>query len=342
MSLPSKLLTELPENIALSDERPFESIRFTSPVNGPKILITAAVHGNETCGTFAIKRICEALESGELKLQRGTLTLIPVTNPKAYRLRRRAGDRNLNRRLAPTETPTQYEDHIANWLCPILAEHDGLLDLHSFQTGDMPFALFGPANNQDKLEPFSQAETEEALVQRLGCSRFVYGWLDTYAKGIARRTQEVLAGRFSASDVDIDSAYGIGTTEYMRSKGGWAITLECGQHEDITGRDVAYQAIINTLLLTGLITGDAPQPAQGAQVLGLFDVFDRFDQGDYFANSWKSFDAIAKGELIGTRADGSTLVADQDCFIVFPNTKSQPGQEWFYLARAGGRLGKDA
>ena len=179
MSLPSPALTSLPEDIPLADERPFEAIRFTSPFPGPRILITAAVHGNETHGTFAINRLKDQIEAGDIKLMRGSLTMIPVTNPKAYRLRRRMGDRNLNRRLAPTALPTQYEDHIANWLCPILAEHDGLLDLHSFQTGDMPFALFGPENNQKELEPFEQADLEEALVQRLGCSRYVYGWLDT-------------------------------------------------------------------------------------------------------------------------------------------------------------------
>ena len=338
MSLPSKALTLLPEQIPLQDERPFQALRFVSPRAGPRLIITAAVHGNETCGTFALKRLAQQIEEGEIKLLRGALTLVPVTNPKAYRLQRRAGDRNLNRRLAPTKNPEQYEDHLGNWLCPLLAEHDGLLDLHSFQSGDRAFALFGPANNSNKLEPFAQAETEEALVQRLGCNRFVYGWLDTYAKGIARRAQEVKAGRFSASSVDTDTAYGVGTTEYMRSTGGWAITLECGQHDDVGGREVAYRAIMNTLVYAGMVVGEAPKPVAEFEVLGLYDVFDRFHPDDQFAQAWKSFDAIPTGSLIGTRASGSALRAEQDCFIVFPNSKSQPGQEWFYLARAGGRL----
>ncbi len=339
MSLPSAQLTALPEHIPLAQERPFQAIRFKSPLPGPYILVTAAVHGNETAGTFAIYRLIEQIERGEIKLQGGALTLIPVTNPKAYRLQRRAGDRNLNRRLTPVDQPEQYEDHVANWLCPILAEHDGLLDLHTFQSGDQPFALFGPANNQGPLEPFAQAAIEESIVQRLGCSRFVYGWLDTYAKGIERRAKEVEAGRFDAKNVDIDAMYGVGTTEYMRSKGGWALTLECGQHDDIQGREVAYQAIINTLILTGLIAGDAPAPAKDPQVLGLYNVFDRFHENDTFARPWKSFDSIAQGALIATRADGTAISAEQDCLIVFPNMKSQPGQEWFYLAHKGGRLG---
>jgi predicted deacylase len=340
MSLPSSLLTSLPEQLALDQERPFEAIRLQSPLKGPRLIVTAAVHGNETCGTFAIKRLVEQFEQGELKLKCGAVTFVPVTNPKAYRLQRRNGDRNLNRRLIPTDTPAQYEDHIANWLCPLLAEHDGLLDLHSFQSGTQPFALFGPKNNTEVLEPFAHADIEEALVQRLGCSRFVYGWLDTYAKGIDRRAAQVNAGRFNAKEVDVDSRYGIGTTEYMRSTGGWSITLECGQHDDPSGREVAYQAILNTLIYLGLIEGTPPRPAKDFQVLGLYDVYDRFDMNDTFAKTWKSFDPIAQGEVIGTRADGTVLRAQQDCFIVFPNIKSQPGQEWFYLARSGGRLGR--
>lgn len=339
MSLPSAQLTSMPEQVSLDLERPFQAIRLESPLKGPRLIVTAAVHGNETCGTFAIERIVKEFQEGSLKLKRGAVTFVPVTNPKAYRLQRRNGDRNLNRRLIPTDTPVQYEDHIANWLCPLLAEHDGLLDLHSFQSGDQPFALFGPKNNNDSLEPFAQAEIEEALVQRLGCSRFVYGWLETYAKGIQRRAEQVKAGRFNAKDVDVDTRYGIGTTEYMRSTGGWSITLECSQHDDPGGREVAYQAIINTMIYLGLIEGSTPPVARDVQVLGLYDVYDRFDLNDSFAKVWKSFDPIAKGEVIGTRADGTVLRAEQDCLIVFPNIKSQPGQEWFYLARAGGRLG---
>lgn len=338
MSLPSSLLTALPEQLPLDQERPFQAIRLQSPLKGTRLIVTAAVHGNETCGTFAIERLIQQFEHGELKLKCGALTLVPVTNPKAYRLKRRNGDRNLNRRLIPTDAPIQYEDHIANWLCPLLAEHDGLLDLHSFQSGDQAFALFGPKNNREALEPFTHAEIEEALVQRLGCSRFVYGWLDTYAKGIHRRAAEVKAGRFDAKEVDIDTRYGIGTTEYMRSVGGWSLTLECSQHDDTGGREVAYQAILNTLIYLGMIEGTPPQPATDTQVLGLYDVYDRFHLDDTFAKQWKSFDPISQGEVIGTRADGTAIHAEQDSFIVFPNIKSQPGQEWFYLARAGGRL----
>jgi hypothetical protein len=32
------------------------------------------------------------------------------------------------------------------------------------------------------------------------------------------------------------------------------------------------------------------------------------------------------------------VLADSDGYVVFPNPKALPGQEWFYLARASARV----
>ena len=337
--LPNASQRALAEQLPIEEELAFHVLRFQSPRPGPRLIVTAAVHGNETHGSFAIQRIVQQLISGELHLLCGQLSLVPVTNPKAWRLQRRQGDRNLNRRLMPCAEPLDYEDHIANWLCPLLKEHDGLLDLHSFQSGDQAFALFGPSNNQSDLEPFALADQEEAIALRLGCKRYVYGWLDTYAKGMARRARELEEGLIVQASVNTDPSYGIGTTEYMRSVGGWAITLECGQHDDPSGREIAYEAIVNTMKCLGMLAGPKPQAVARPEVMGLFDVFDRYDIHDSFTKDWKSFDAIKQGELIGKRASGAMIYAPEDAYVIFPNSKAQPGQEWFYLARPGGRLG---
>ncbi|MBC8070204.1 MAG: succinylglutamate desuccinylase/aspartoacylase family protein [Deltaproteobacteria bacterium] len=132
---------------------PFKAVSYASPNPGPKLIVLGAVHGNETCGTRAIETVIEAIDAGDLRLQAGRLTLVPVTNPLAYAERRRAGDRNLNRKLGATTTPMEYEDHVANWLCPLLAEHEVLLDLHSFKSPGMPFAFIGPGDNAGPIEP---------------------------------------------------------------------------------------------------------------------------------------------------------------------------------------------
>ena len=58
--------------------------------------------------------------------------------------------------------------------------------------------------------------------------------------------------------------------------------------------------------------------------------------------AWKSFDRVAAGERIGTRADGTAVVAPFDGVVVFPNADAQVGQEWFYLARESDRCGDGA
>lgn len=339
---PSATQCALPEDLPFGQELPLQSIRLESMVAGPRLIVTAAVHGNETHGTHAMRRLLEDFGNGELRLLRGRLTLVPIANPKAWRLKRRHGDRNLNRRLLPCEHPRSYEDSVANWLCPLLAGHEGLLDLHSFQSGDAPFALFGPQNNCGPLEPFALAEVEEEVALRLGCERFVHGWLQTYAEGMRRRAdwlESIRPDPDTRRGVDIDPLYGVGTTEYMRRCGGWAITLECGEHEDPEGRHRAYRAIVHTLAYFRMIDAPSPIVASNPSVLGLYTVVDRFHDGDWFARPWRSFDPVQAGERIGTRANGDAVVADRDAFIIFPNARSRPGQEWFYLARKDARLG---
>jgi predicted deacylase len=108
--------------------------QFAALHSGPRLIVLGAVHGNETCGTLGIQRILGELDSGTLQITRGTVTFVPITNPLAYAKQQRAGDRNLNRNLRPSDKPQDYEDHIANVLCPLLAAHEVLLDLHSFHT----------------------------------------------------------------------------------------------------------------------------------------------------------------------------------------------------------------
>lgn len=341
------------------------------------------VHGNETAGPNAIRQILAEFDAGLRRLERGVLTFVPVANPVAWALNRREGDRNLNRDFRPAISPETVEDRIAGRLAPILAQHDVLVDLHTFSAPGEAFVFFGPANNQDELEPFARAEEEERLAQAIGPRRLVHGWLSAYAKGVRRRH-------------DGSIAYGVGTTEYMRAHGGYAVTVECGQHLDPNAPAVARTAIDNALALLQMgglpidpitaastahtggsggtvetaqdtivrsgskdgrpdamadtqtmhahtISGDGRQTrtvtdgVRTLELIELFDVFDRHDTEDQFVKTWRSFDRVAAGEVIARRADGSTLTAPEDGYVVFPNPGTPPGKEWFYFARPGRR-----
>ncbi|HPP83970.1 MAG TPA: succinylglutamate desuccinylase/aspartoacylase family protein [Rubrivivax sp.] len=307
--------------------------RYAALEAGPRLIVTGAVHGNETAGTRGIERVRAEIEAGEFDIVRGAVSFVAVTNPLAYVRCRREGERNLNRRLQPTATPQDNEDRIANLLCPLLAAHDVLLDLHSFRSPGQPFALRGPADNRGTLEPFAHEQAEARLAAHLGVTRIVDGWLDAYAEGVARRRERAL----TPGAVHEDPAYGVGSTEYMRSVGGCAVTLECGQHDDAGAPEVARHAIRQALALLGI--ADLPlAPARGPfECLTLAAVVDRHAEGDRFVRSWRSFDVLAAGEPIARRADGSEVRAPAAGYIVFPDHGARPGHEWFYLARPSTR-----
>ncbi|PRC94836.1 succinylglutamate desuccinylase/aspartoacylase domain-containing protein [Solimicrobium silvestre] len=322
-------------NVPTHHSHYFKSSTYTAPKSGPAIIITGAVHGNETCGTQAILRVMHEIETGQLQIKAGMVTFVPIANPLAYQRGERNGERNLNRKLIPTSEPAQFEDYVVNWLCPLLAQHDVLLDLHSFRSAGQPFVLIGPENNSGALEPFQYAEKEHALAIRLGVRRMVDGWLSTYADGVARR--KAAATATTAAAPNHDPQFGIGTTEYMRSMGGYALTLECGQHSDASAPEVAYQAILNTLRHMEVLTGEAPQPAPKIEAIRMVEVVDKCHPDDSFSRPWCSFDALKKGDIIGSSHNGTPVLAAFDGYILFPSAQAEAGEEWFYLAKASSR-----
>jgi len=314
--------------MTVASELHFKSVNYTGQGKGPRLIIMGAVHGNETAGTKGITRVMEQLDKGELRILNGSVTFVPVANPLAYAKGERSGDRNLNRDLFPKDDPKDFEDRIANWLCPLLASHDVLLDLHSFNAQSQPFVMVGPRNNEGPLEPFKHEEKERALARILGVKRFVDGWLRTYGDGVQRRMRDT-------SELQTVLRYGVGTTEFMRTTGGYALTLECGQHADPQAPEVAYRAIMNTLAHLGLIDAPAPAPIarEEMEYLSMMEVHDKLHDDDHFSRVWASFDRVSAGEEIGRRADGTPVLAPFDAIILFPDTGAKANNEWYYLAR---------
>ncbi|RYZ12624.1 MAG: succinylglutamate desuccinylase [Comamonadaceae bacterium] len=296
---------------------------------GPRLIVLGGVHGNETCGTAGIERVHAEIEGGALQLARGTLTLVPVANPLARRLKRREGERNLNRSFRPDMAGGDYEGELTRRLCPLLASHDVLLDLHSFQSRGDAFAMIGPRDNDGALEPFARAAEEGRLARHLCTGRVVEGWLDIYAEGLRRRGRPLDEKAL---------AFGWGTNEYMRSQGGYGVTLECGQHDDPAAPEVAHRAIHAALRVLGMVE-EAPEHADESagvpphpELLRLRSVTDRLDAGDRLVREWATFDRVKAGEPIGVRHGGEVVNAPGDGFIVFPNAEATPGTEWFYFA----------
>lgn len=285
---------------------------------GPSLIVLGAVHGNEVCGAHALARAVGELLLGQIQLRRGRLTLVPVCNARAFVQHTREGERNLNRRFVPRAEPLDHEDRVTRQLAPLLAAHEALLDLHSFHTPGAPFAMVGPRNNSGPREPFARAAEEMALARATGAPNVIEGWLEIYDR----------AARARGEPLDDE---GIGTNEYLRSQGGYAVTLECGQHDDPAAIEVAHRALLGALRLLDMADVPAPEPFAG-RATRLKDVVLRESPGDELARPWRSFDAVQAGELIAVRGNGQPVVAPYDGCVLFPFPESEVGQELFYLA----------
>ena len=289
-----------------------QSVSFTSLEPGARLLILGAVHGDEKCGAYAIRRVLKEFEDGSLVIERGSVTFVPVCNPRAFDADVRFIDRNLNRYLVPQEKPDCYEAQLGNILCPLLEKCDVLLDLHSYTAGGAPFVFVG--------EPDTR---EHEFANCLGATVALTGWQTAYAA----------SGRKNES---ADPNESIGTTEYARKFGAIGTTLECGQHKDDFSVVVAYRAIHSALRFLGLVSGGASGQKTATKLIEVKKVFYRGDGGS-FAKPWKHLEPVKKGEVIAQDENNQPVTVPDDGYLVLPHADTSPGTEWFYWgqARAG-------
>lgn len=87
---------------------------------GPTVLLQAGIHGDEIAGVHALE---ELLEDG-LRPDRGRILVIPVMNPPAYRLQKRAseGGLDLNRCFPGDAEHARYEPRIAASIMALIDE----------------------------------------------------------------------------------------------------------------------------------------------------------------------------------------------------------------------------
>lgn len=97
--------------------------------NGPKLLITAGVHGDEYEGMEAIRKLIDAIDSKELQ---GHLTLVPVINESAFALRSRTGKDGLDlARTCPGNMKGSITERVACQLSQLIQDSDYYIDLHT-------------------------------------------------------------------------------------------------------------------------------------------------------------------------------------------------------------------
>jgi predicted deacylase len=115
----------------VSEEMPsHELFEFNGKEDGPTSIILVGVHGNETCGVEALKKILPSLQ-----IERGRV-FIGYGNPHAIQQNVRSTEANLNRMFKPDDMLSEsekasYEYGRAQFLKQYLEQADALLDVHS-------------------------------------------------------------------------------------------------------------------------------------------------------------------------------------------------------------------
>lgn len=275
---------------------------YKGAADGPVFLVTAAVHGNEKCGTAAIGRLAMEIEAGLVSIVKGTLVCVPVCNPRAYDLHKRQTEANLNRVMIRHTAPALYEEHLANALADIIDGCDVMLDLHSYSSGVRPFLFLD-----------TDTPAHRAYAQALGIPFWITGWDDLYADA-----QDLNAGD---------------TMTYAKSAGKLGLLVECGQHEDPAAILHGYHALRRALAHIGLTApyniGDTAAP----QINRLTKIVTKEKPGR-FTKPWQHLDPVRKGESVIAYDDGATLDAPEDGVVIMPAPLADEGSEWIYFGTA--------
>ncbi|MDG2256772.1 MAG: M14 family metallopeptidase [Opitutaceae bacterium] len=97
--------------------------------DGPNLLITAGIHGDEYEGMVAIRKLIGSIDNNNL---RGRLTLVPVVNESAFALRSRTGEDELDlARTCPGKDDGTTTERVAHELSQLIEDSDYYIDLHT-------------------------------------------------------------------------------------------------------------------------------------------------------------------------------------------------------------------
>lgn len=221
---------------------------FTSNRPGPRVLITAGVHGDEYIPMLAVRELIRRLEIEEdlRRGLRGTLTLVPVVNESAFRLGRRCGEDGLDlARTCPGRRDGSPTERTADALSRLIWDCDFYADLHTGGTEFCVWPLAGYVLHADS----SVLERQRGMARAFGLP-LVWG---TWA-GLEGRSLSV------ARDARVPAIY----VEYFGGAGesvgpgigNWAIQPDRSSLEQPGQDHPLVSGCLNLLRHVGALEGD--------------------------------------------------------------------------------------
>lgn len=206
---------------------------FDSGVPGPRVMVSALVHGNELCGAWTVLGLLQAgvrPVRGALTLAWCNLAAFDRFDPRHHDASRFV-DEDMNRQWMPeriADGRTRERRRVAA-LRPFVEASDWLLDLHSMHEPGPALALVGlqPRN----LALARQMRAPEHVVVDAG-----------HQDGVRMRD----FGRFGAADAQHPDTR--------------SLLIECGFHGDPASVVVARDQCVRFLDLAGTLPRDAAEP----------------------------------------------------------------------------------
>jgi predicted deacylase len=285
--------------------------RFDSGRAGPRVLVTALVHGNEICGAIAL----DWLFRRKFRPARGSLALA-FCNVVAYRHfdpeapgDSRFMDEDFNRVWSPERLGgkgNSAELRRARELVPVVAAADLLLDIHSMQHKTPALAISGPL------------EKGRRLAREVGFPALVVSD-EGHAGG--RRMRDYGAFGDPAEPQN-------------------ALLVECGQHWERASEAVAKETLVRFLARAGIappgwaarhLPKRKPAPQRIIEVTHAVTIKSPEFR---FAADYRGLEVIPKkGSVLGHDGDAPVKTPYDDCVLIMPSRRLQPGQTAVRLGR---------
>jgi predicted deacylase len=203
----------------------FKTYRRKGVADGPHVLVTAGIHGDEHEGVVALQK----LAADPFGLDAGCLTIVPIVNESAYADGCRMGSDGLDlARVFPGDSAGSHTERIAASLSRLIATTDLYIDLHS---GGMRLVM-------EPLVGYMLVSGDEVVARQRAMAR-AFGLSTVWG------TSQDLPGRSLsvARDAGVAAIY----AEYL---GGGRCSDE--------GVNAYHQGCLNVLAWAGMIPGSVP------------------------------------------------------------------------------------
>jgi len=265
-------------------------IQISAPNPGDHVVIVGATHGNEPSGVKAMVQLHQALESGEIRIKKGRISLL-LGNPQAYERDVRYVDGDLNRAFDGQKRST-VEGQRALEIKRFFEDSEDIqavLDLHSVSIGDFKILVYP-----------ERARQLTGLALKLSPIPLHFVYHTEHMPG----TLITAAGRQNVR----------------------GLIVECGNHHAAHGVQTAADHIHRILAHHHLIDPDLPSQTMPPAAITRYDSIQPIKPHANFRFLIKDIRTgtrLKKGQPFA-RDDHGNHVAPQDCYVVVPSRVVKP------------------